>query len=122
MLFLDKFPFSNCNCLQVSSSMLNAIAKNDDAADTLTSIYRLHALNTIQNNLSDFLLSGMLTISQGDQIRDEYNTLCDHVSTIAPEICDSFGIPEELLSAPIARDWQQFNQYDNRGEIQSGVF
>jgi len=102
--------------------MLNAIAKHEAASETLSIIYRLHALNTIQNNLGDFLIAGMLTTSQGEQIRAEYNSLCDTVSTIAPEICDSFAIPEELLSAPIARDWQEFNQYDNRGEIQSGVF
>lgn len=64
----------------------------------------------------------MLSAEQGGEIREEFNQLCDDVSSIAPEICDAFGIPEELLSAPIARDWQDFNQYDNRGEVQPGVF
>ena len=52
----------------------------------------------------------------------EYNNLCADVAAISPELVGSFGIPEELLSAPIARDWQGFNQYDNRGEVQPGVF
>merc|ERR1711957_595322 len=76
----------------VSSSLLNAISSNAEAASTLTSIYRLHALNTIQNNLAEFVISGMLTLEQGEAVRTEFDLLCDEVSSIAPEICDAFGI------------------------------
>lgn len=102
--------------------MLDSIADNKDCADTLSLVYRLHCVNTIQNNLSDLIISGLLSAEQGKAVRDEFNSLCDAVSGIAPELVESFGIPEELLSAPIARDWQEFNQIDNRGEVQPGVF
>jgi len=105
-----------------SSSMLKAIEANGEVSDTVSLIYRLHAVNTIQNNLADLILGDILTAEQATLVRDEFNKLCDAVSSISPEICDSFGIPEELLSAPIARDWQEFNQFDNRGEVQPGVF
>jgi len=55
-------------------------------------------------------------------VREEFNSLAATVSELSPDICESFGIPEELLSAPIARDWHAFNQHDNRGEVQPGVF
>ena len=102
--------------------MLKAIAENKDCAETLSLVYRLHCVNTIQNNLSDLILSGLITVEQGKAVREEFNNLCDAVSEIAPELVEAFGIPEELLSAPIARDWQEFNQIDNRGEVQPGVF
>jgi len=105
-----------------SAAMLDSIADNKDCADTLSLVYRLHCVNTIQNNLSDLIISGLLSAEQGKAVRDEFNSLCDAVSGIAPELVESFGIPEELLSAPIARDWQEFNQIDNRGEVQPGVF
>ena len=102
--------------------MHSAISENSEAASVLTSVYRLHALNTIQTNLADYILADIVTKEQAGQIRVEFNTLCDEISQISPELCDSFAIPEELLSAPIARDWQEFNQHDNRGEVQAGVF
>ena len=56
------------------------------------------------------------------RVKAEFNALSTKVADMSPELIGAFGIPEELLSAPIARDWQQFNQYDNRGEVQAGVF
>lgn len=106
----------------VSESMINAIAKNPAAAEVLDAIYKLHAVNTIQNNLSDLILSGLISVDNAQAVRDEFNSLAAQVSELSPDICESFGIPEELLSAPIARDWHAFNQHDNRGEVQPGVF
>ncbi|KAJ1974397.1 hypothetical protein H4R34_004731, partial [Dimargaris verticillata] len=42
------------------------------------------------------------------------------ISVLAPQalhIVDGFGIPDALLNAPIALDWERFNEYDNKGEI-----
>ena len=30
---------------------------------------------------------------------------------------DSFGIPDHLIAAPIAEDWETFNVSDNQGEL-----
>lgn len=79
-------------------------------------------MNTIQNNLSDLIVSGLISVENAQAVREEFNSLAATVSELSPDICESFGIPEELLSAPIARDWHEFNQYDNRGEVQPGVF
>jgi acyl-CoA oxidase len=106
----------------VSGTMNRVIEENEAVASTLDIIYRMNTINTIKNNLSDLITSGILTIDQASQVNGEFNDLCATVGNIAPELIDSFGIPEELLSAPIARDWHQFNQYDNRGEVQSNVF
>ena len=35
---------------------------------------------------------------------------------------DGFDIPEALLYAPIARDWVEYNKYDNRGAIISSKY
>ena len=32
-------------------------------------------------------------------------------------ICESFGINDVMLSAPIALAWVGFNSYDNQGEL-----
>ena len=118
--------------------MNRLISENSDVAESLDLVYRLHALNTIQNNLSTLTMSGVISLENAKlvnirilpvffnlfpvQVKSEFNALCTKVADICPELVTSFGIPEELLSAPIARDWQGFNQFDNRGEVQPGVF
>jgi len=106
----------------VSETMNRLISENSDVAESLDLVYRLHVLNTIQNNLSTLTMSGVISLENAKLVKSEFNALCTKVADICPELVTSFGIPEELLSAPIARDWQGFNQYDNRGEVQPGVF
>jgi len=106
----------------VSETMNRLISENSDVAESLDLVYRLHALNTIQNSLSTLTMSGVISLENAKLVKSEFNALCTKVADICPELVTSFGIPEELLSAPIARDWQGFNQFDNRGEVQPGVF
>ena len=79
-------------------------------------------VNTIQNNLPSLMIANVISTENAAQVKAEFNSLSTQVAAISPELIGAFGIPEELLSAPIARDWQEFNQYDNRGEVQAGVF
>ena len=102
--------------------MNETIDANGDVAEALELVYRLHAVNTIQNNLPSLMINNVISTEHAAQIKAEFNALSTKVADMSPELIGAFGIPEELLSAPIARDWQQFNQYDNRGEVQAGVF
>ena len=33
------------------------------------------------------------------------------------QLVDAFGIPEHLVAAPIAQDWEGYNITDNQGEL-----
>jgi acyl-CoA oxidase len=42
------------------------------------------------------------------------------VSQIGPQaqaIVEAFGIPDHLVAAPIAGDWERYNRVDNKGEL-----
>ena len=43
--------------------------------------------------------------------------LCAELGTQSLAICESFGITDTMLSAPIALDWVGFNTYDNQVRI-----
>merc|ERR1712212_974178 len=43
--------------------------------------------------------------------------LCAQLGPQALAICESFGITDTMLSAPIALDWVGYNSYDNQGEL-----
>ena len=42
--------------------MNRLISENSDVAESLDLVYRLHALNTIQNNLSTLTMSGVISL------------------------------------------------------------
>ena len=44
-------------------------------------------------------------------------SLCAEIGPHSLAICDAFAITDSMLSAPIARDWVGYNEYDNQGEI-----
>lgn len=43
--------------------------------------------------------------------------LCTELGPHTLQLVEAFGIPEEMLSAPIARDWVTYNAIDNQGEV-----
>ena len=43
--------------------------------------------------------------------------LCHKLAPHSQQLADSFGIPEHLIAAPIAADWEAFNVTDNQGEL-----
>jgi len=43
--------------------------------------------------------------------------LCAKLAAHGQQLVDSFGIPEHLVAAPIAADWEAYNVADNQGEL-----
>ncbi len=43
--------------------------------------------------------------------------LCAELTPQALSLVDAFGLPSELLGAPIANDWVAYNETDNQGEL-----
>ena len=42
------------------------------------------------------------------------------VSELGPKaqaVIEAFGIPDHLVAAPIAGDWERYNRVDNKGEL-----
>ena len=47
-------------------------------------------------------------------MRQRCSALCAELGPQSLAICESFGLTDEMLSAPIARDWVGYNAYDNQ--------
>ena len=43
--------------------------------------------------------------------------LCAEIAPLSMDLVDAFGLPEEVLAAPIASDWVKYNEIDNQGEL-----
>ena len=62
----------------------------------------LFALHTIEREQAWYLRNGYLSGSKASAIRGQVDTLCSKIREQAGHLVDAFGIPEQLLYAPIA--------------------
>ena len=90
-----------------------------DLQPILAKIFNLYLSAIIEKNLSWFVISGLVNSSDISNIKSHSADLCAELGTQSLAICESFGITDTMLSAPIALDWVGFNTYDNQGELMS---
>ena len=104
-------------CLDTLAS--NTVQENKELTEKLISLYLTHSIN---RNLDFFLINKILTIEQGAMLKSKQSELVKWISPHLLDIVDSFGIPNELLYAPIANEWETFNAGDNQGEIKGNPY
>ena len=83
----------------------------------LHQLRNLFLIDIIEKDLGWFLSHGVLPLEAGRSVNKTAAALCKELSPHALSLCDSFKIPDAMLSAPIALDWVTYNQYDNQGEV-----
>lgn len=76
----------------------------EDAAcrKVLKKLCALYALTSIEKHLAFYLTHDYLSDAKANAIRYQIDKLCLRIRKEAVPLVDAFGIPEELLSAPIA--------------------
>ena len=81
----------------------DAVAACEDAAltDTLKRVCDLYALSEIESDRAFFMEHGRLSGPRSKAITREVNRLCNEVRLCARELVAAFGIPDEVLGAPI---------------------
>lgn len=90
-----------------------------DLKPILTKVFNLYLASIIEKNLGWFVISGLMQASDVEIIKAHSAELCAQLGPQSLAICESFGITDTMLSAPIALDWVGYNSYDNQGELMS---
>merc|ERR1712200_75517 len=85
----------------------------------LHEVLTLHLLSTIEKDLPTFMEHGLLNPGQGKQVIELSQQMCEDLAPKSLALEEAFGLPEEMLHAPIASDWVAYNAYDNQGELQT---
>lgn len=76
---------------------------DDDLVAPLTQLAALYALTCIQEDLGWFMENSLIEAPKAKAIRTEVNELVEEVRQQAVHFTEAFGIPEQLLGAPIAK-------------------
>jgi len=92
-------------------------AVDSSLEEVLGKVQHLHLLHTLEQDLPTFISAGLLSPAQADTALDINRRLCAELAPYSLAIVESFGLPEEMLQAPIASDWVGYNAYDNQGEL-----
>jgi acyl-CoA oxidase len=69
--------------------------------DVLSQLLSLYALSNIEQGKGFFLEHGRLAGARTKQVTREVNDLCNTISVQAGALVDAFGIPDQVLAAPI---------------------
>lgn len=85
--------------------------------EALSRVRNTYALSTIEKNLSWYMRHGLITASEGQKIVSLSQAACQDLADSSLELCDGFGIPEHLMHSPIAQNWEEYNAYQNNGEL-----
>lgn len=53
----------------------------------------------------------------GKSVPAAVRACCAGLSGVSQALVDALGVPDHLVAAPIAGDWEAFNAVDNDGEL-----
>jgi acyl-CoA oxidase len=88
--------------LEAFDSAITAV-EDEAVAVLLHRVCDLHALSVIERERAWFLEHNRLTASRSKAVTAAVNDLCRALRPFAVTLVDAFGIPDELITAPIAR-------------------
>ncbi len=91
--------------------------KESSLAPVLSKLCHLHLLSCLETDLAWFLEHKLLSPAQAESVLELNRQMCAELTPHALSLIDAFGLPEEVLAAPIAGDWVKYNAYDNQGEL-----
>lgn len=83
----------------------------------LNLLHRLYIVDILEKDLGWCLLAQILPPAEAAKVSEEAADLCAQLAPDALALCDAFALTDEMLSAPIARDWIEYNVHDNLGEL-----
>lgn len=83
----------------------------------LRPLLTLYAVDCVERDLGWYITDGLLTVAHAKAVPPLARQLCAQVGSNMGFYTQAFGIPEHLVCAPIAGDWEAYNETDNRGEI-----
>ena len=91
--------------------------KGDKNYAHLDKIFRLFASKSLEPYLGWFLAQGFISQQAVVVFQDSIVALNKEIAAIATDIVDGFGIPEHLITMPMAGDYEKYNDGPNKGEL-----
>ena len=82
----------------------------------LKNLFRLYATSTLLEHGVWCLQEGIYSTGFSKKLRERSLELSRTCANDTNSYLEGFDIPEHMVHAPIAKDWEAYNTYDNQGE------
>jgi acyl-CoA oxidase len=97
---------------------MNTIENCDESLKSvLTNILICYGLKIINSDLSYFIMNDFISKEISKKVPIMLRKICSTLAKECLSLVDAFDLPNHLVSAPISKDWESFNKYDNKGEV-----
>jgi len=109
------FAYIEREVLEASYAMAESCSRS--LSQVMQVVISLFALKAIEDDLGWYLSEEILSPFVGRLVRESVQKLCKRMAPMSHALIESFGIPDHMVAAPIDKNWEAFNEIDNRGEI-----
>lgn len=87
------------------------------ARDALKKICEVFMLSTLEADLGYLMKNEFINAASARKLSEVMDSSIESVGHHALAYVEGFGIPDGLLLAPIAQDWERYNEKDFKGEF-----
>ena len=110
-------------CAETTIDLIEKTKETDPAtAEVLNLLLEQYICDIIEKDAGTFLSNlSLISSEEYQEIQGQSRQLAQDLADHALNIVEAFGLSDDLLSAPIANDWSEFNARDNRGEVDEKV-
>jgi hypothetical protein len=78
----------------------------------IDNIILLYAANLVKKHLAWYLMNQVISESAARNLHEQINNLIKKIGKFSLDICESFGIPRHLLTAPIYTGIEEYYKTD----------
>lgn len=80
-------------------------------------LVKTYLTHVVVENLAWFLMHSIVNAKAAADLKNAYKQLIQDIHPVGLSLVNAFGIPEHLLTAPIAQNYEDFNSRPNGGEV-----
>ena len=85
----------------------------------LTELFLLYSYSKIKEDTVFFSLNNILSKSTLSKINRKILDLNKSLGSKSLDLVNSFGIPDWMIHSPMANNWEEYNKYQNSGELEN---
>ncbi|KAL7750429.1 hypothetical protein RI367_004203 [Sorochytrium milnesiophthora] len=97
------------------------LVQQEKSLNEFKQVYHLFLLHLVHASLAQYLTAQLLTPAQSQKLLEVYAGKIKDVAKFAMPLVGSLGVDAELCRAPISKDWAEYNNGDNQGELLRSV-
>lgn len=87
--------------------------------NVLNELFLLYSYSRIKEDTQFFLINNFISKNKFKEINTKINQLNKSLGKKSLDLVDSFGIPEWMIHAPMANNWEEYNKHQNNGELKN---